>query len=50
MFLIFINIEIVGKLKYTNGLQPVSSLKSELLHSCLLFLFLAGTSILRDTW
>ena len=44
VFFIFINIEIVGKLKYINGLHPVSSLKSEFLHSYLLFLFLAGTS------
>ena len=40
MFLIFINIEIVGNLKYTSGLQPVTSLKSELLRGHLLFLFL----------
>ena len=44
---IFINIEIVGKLKYTNGLQLVTSLKSELLHRYLLFPFFAGTSILN---
>ena len=40
MFLIFINTEIVGNLKYISGLQPVASLKSELLRGCLLFLFL----------
>ena len=40
MFLIFINIEIVENLKYTSGLQPVTSLKSELLRGFLLFLFL----------
>ena len=40
MFLIFINIEIIGNLKYTSGLQLVTSLKSELLHRYLLFLFL----------
>ena len=40
MLLIFINIEVAGNLKYTSGLQPVTSLKSELLRSYLLFLFL----------
>ena len=44
MFLIFINIGIVEKLKYTNGVGPVASLNSELLHRYLLFLFFAGTS------
>ena len=39
MFLIFINIEIVGNLKYTSGLQPVTSLKSELLRSIYCFFF-----------
>ena len=34
---IFINIEIVGKLKYTNGLQLVTSLKSEFNHRYILF-------------
>ena len=43
--LIFINIEIVGKLKYTNGLQLVTSLKSELLHRYLLFPFFAILNI-----
>ena len=38
LFLIFINIEIVGKLKYTNCLQPVTSLKREL-HDSYLFCF-----------
>ena len=50
MFLDFINVEIVGKLKCTNSLQPVTSLKSEFLHSYLLTAFFAGTSILRSTW
>ena len=44
MFLIFINIGIVEKLKYNNGVGPVASLNSELLHRYLLFLFFAGTS------
>ena len=48
MFLIFINIEVVGKLKYTSGLQPVTSLKSELLHRYLLFLFFARTSYFKE--
>ena len=39
MLLIFIIIEIVEKLKYTNGLQPVTSLKSGLRHRYLLFSF-----------
>ena len=43
--LIFTNIEIVGKLKYTNGVQLVTSLKSELLHRYLLYSFFAGISI-----
>ena len=47
MFLNFINKEIVEKLKYTNGSESITSLKSELLHRYLLFLFFAGTSILR---
>ena len=50
MFLDFINVEIVGKLKCTNSLQPVTSLKSEFLHSYLLTAFFAGTSVLRSTW
>ena len=45
--LIFVNIEIVGKLKYTNGLQLGTSLKSDLLHRYLLFPFFVGTSILN---
>ena len=45
--LIFINIEIVEKLKYTNGLQLVTSFKSELLHRYFLFPFFPGTSILN---
>ena len=32
MFLFLINMEIIEKLKYLNSLQPVPSLKSELLH------------------
>ena len=44
---IFVNMEIVGKLKYTNGLQLGTSLKSDLLHRYLLFPFFAGTSILN---
>ena len=39
MFLIFINMEIVGNLKCTSGLQPVTSLKSELLRSIYCFFF-----------
>ena len=39
MFLIFVNIESVGNLKYTSDLQPVTSLKNELLRRYLLFLF-----------
>ena len=35
------------KLKYTNGLQLVTSVKSELLHRCFLFPFFAVTSILN---
>ena len=38
--LIFINIQIVVNLKYTNGLQPLTSLKSELLHRYYSFSFL----------
>ena len=49
VFLNFINVEIVGKLKCNNSLQPVTSLKSEFLHSYLLIAFFAGTSILRST-
>ena len=47
MFFIFVYIEIVRKLKYTNDLQSVSSLKSKILYRYLLFLFFAGTSILN---
>ena len=47
MFLILINMEMVGKLKYTNGLQPVTSLKSELFHRYLLFPFSPVGSILN---
>ena len=39
MFLILVNIESVGNLKYTSDLQPVTSLKNELLRRYLLFLF-----------
>ena len=49
LFFNFINIEVVGKLKYTNDLQPVTSLKNEVLHRYLLFSFFAGTSILRNS-
>ena len=37
--------EIVGKLKYTNGLHIIPSLKSELLRRYILFPFFGGTSI-----
>ena len=50
IFLNFINVEVVGKLKCTNSLQPVISLKSELLQRYLLISFFAETSILRSTW
>ena len=48
MFLIFINVEIAEKLEYISGLQPVTSLKSELLHRYLMFLFFARTSLLKE--
>ena len=39
MFLFLINMEIIEKLKYLNSLQPVPSLKSELLHMYFLLPF-----------
>ena len=49
VFLIFINIQIVGNLKYTNGLQPLTSLKSELLHRYYSFSFLLEL-LLKMSW
>ena len=49
MFLIFINIEIVGKLLYTDSPQPETSLKSKLHLRYLTFAFFARTTILRNT-
>ena len=46
IFLNFINIEIVGELKYTNGRNFT---KSELLHQVFIVSFFSGTSILRNT-
>ena len=39
MFLFLINMEIIEKLKHLNGLQPIPSLKSELLHMYFLLPF-----------
>lgn len=39
--------EVVEKLENTNGLQPVTSIESELVRRYLLFPFFVGTSILN---
>ena len=49
MFLILVNIESVGNLKYTSDLQPVTSLKNELLRRYLLFLFFLKEHLFHGT-